>query len=60
MKFVAAVLVVAVAASIAPATVQAAAVTLAAKSKSYEQCYKDCTARGGKPRSCGTQCQNKS
>jgi hypothetical protein len=60
MKFVAVALVVAVA-SIAPAAAQTANTNVAAKAKrSYEQCYKDCTDRGGKPRSCGTQCANKS
>jgi hypothetical protein len=60
MKFVVAALVVAVAAWLTPAVAQTAATKVAAKSQTYEQCYKRCTDRGGKPRSCGTQCQTKS
>jgi F0F1-type ATP synthase membrane subunit c/vacuolar-type H+-ATPase subunit K len=64
MKFVAAALIIAVASltsAVAQNAAQTATTNVAAKAKrSYEQCYKDCTSVGGKPRSCGTQCANKS
>lgn len=58
MKLFVAALAVATAAMLGSAVAQTAT-KVAAKGKSYDQCYKDCMAAGSKSKNCSTRCASK-